>query len=171
MVCSIVINWEPNRALVTSLSQAGVRFIILGSTALRYYAPEKTEPNDLDLLVEPSLAALGSFSVAAAPYGFSFSENLSEAHLTKPNLGFPAKTQRGFGLNVDVFVKAEGFDFQEHWSTAREAVMTSSQTVVRVAAPATLDAWLQRALRMEPSRAEKIRQDLNLLRRVQAARR
>jgi hypothetical protein len=166
MADEIEINWEPNRTLVTSLAQAGTKFIIVGSTALRFYVPEKPEPNDLDILIEPTLVALDSFDAAAAPLGFG-GVRATAAHLSKPNTGFPAKTPHG--LNVDVFVTAEGFDFPEHWAAAQEAVMVSSSTVVRVAAQATLDAWLRRALVMEPTREAAIRADLELLTNVRSS--
>ncbi len=66
----------------------------------------------------------------------------SRAHLAKPKLGFPAKTQGGFGLDVDVFVKSEGLDFEELWRTAVPATMIASDTTVRVASIATLENWL-----------------------------
>ncbi len=44
--------------------------------------------------------------------------------------------------------------------------MSASDTSVRVASIAALDRWLTRAITMEPSRADRIRQDLELLRRI-----
>jgi hypothetical protein len=120
----------------------------------------------LDVFIEPSLAALHIFTAAAAAWGFSFTETLTDAHLAKANLGFPAKTQGGFGLNMDVFVKSDGLDFEELWRTAEPATMNASDITVRVASIATLETWLARAITKEPSRADRIRQDLDVLLRA-----
>ncbi len=166
MAREIVINWEPHRSIVTSLAKSGTRFLVIGSTAFRFYVPDRQEPNDLDLVIEPSIAALDSFNAAAAPHGFG-GVRLTPEDLAKPNAMFRAKT---YSLDVDVFVTSEGFEFEELWQTAEPAMMSGSDTTVRVASIATLDRWLTRAIAMEPSRAGTIRQDLDLLRRAASGR-
>jgi hypothetical protein len=156
----VEICWEPNRTLVTTLARTGTRFIVIGSTAVKFHVPQAREPNDLDLFVEPTMAAIQDLNAAMAPLGGP-SVNATPEHLAKANTGFPAKGTHG--LNVDVFVTAEGFDFAEHWTRAEEATVVFTTTVVRVASIPTLRAWLRRALRMEPARTEQIQKDLESL--------
>ena len=54
----VEITWGPNRDLVARLSESGARFFVAGGSATRFHAPERREPGDLDLLVEPSAEML-----------------------------------------------------------------------------------------------------------------
>ncbi len=157
----ILITWGHNQALLTRLSASGARYMVIGSTAARFHVPEWREPNDLDLVTEPSEeTARKVIDAVSAIIGRRITDDPSQ--LARPNTGVPEKTV----LNVDVLTPIPGFDFAEHWPLAGEAKMAYSSTVVRVASIQTLIAWKRLAMPREPDRAAAIACDIGLLERA-----
>lgn len=108
----IVITWGDNQKLATLLAERGARFFVIGSTAARFHVPEWRDPNDLDLLFEPSPDTGQKVISAFAALGV-------QALFTPEQFAQPsAKGMRGFPekqvCNVDVMTPFAGFDFAEH---------------------------------------------------------
>lgn len=161
----VVITWGPNQNVVRLLSESGARFMVIGGTAVRFHIPERREPNDLDLLVEPSPDLLKKLNAALARVGAPTVLATPEA-FAQPNKGFPEKSV----CYMDVFTPIPGLNFAEHWALAEEAAMAYTSTRVRVASISTLVLWLRHALSIEPERAKGIEADLNLLEGAQQQR-
>lgn len=157
----IEVTWGPNRELVARLAESGARFFVFGGTATRFHVPERREPNDLDLMVEPSgemltklnasLVGVGAPPILATPEQFS-----------KGNCGAPSKGV----LNVDILTPPTGVDFAEHWGAAEEVTMNLSTTRLRVASIPTLELLLRLGQEREPARARALAEDLDLLARA-----
>lgn len=160
---SIEIAWQANQDLVEGLARSGARFFVVGSTATRFHAPERQEPGDLDLVVEPSeemlnklnavLGRIGAPRIAASPEQFA-----------KGNGHYRDR----FMLNADILTPSTGMDFAVHWHVAEEVVMNQSQVHVRVASIATMQRLLCVGLSRELEQAQKLTRDLDLLARVSA---
>ena len=158
----VVITWGPNREFVRLLSASGARFLVIGGTAVRFHAPERREPGDLDLLVEPSSETLAKLNDAIAGVGAPLILS-TPAEFARPDKG---SRDRGV-LNLDVLTPPVGLDFMESWARAEEAMMVLSITRVRVAAISTLQEWLRLAQLREPARAKDFAADLALLERAE----
>jgi len=153
-----MITFGPNRELMSSLIQGGARFLIIGSTAVRFHAPNRAEPNDLDVVVEPSADGLKQLNVALSRVGAPLVLATPD-EFGCPNKGFRQKTV----CNIDVFTPITGLNFADHWAAGEEATMAFSSTVVRVASKETLTVWLRHAMNVEPTRRDAILKDLQLL--------
>lgn len=163
MAREIVIYTGANQDLLRRLSANGARYMVIGSTAARFHVPEWREPNDLDVVIEPSEeTARKVIDAVSSIAGRRITDD--PRLLARPNTGFPEKTV----LNVDVLTPLPGFDFGEHWPLAEDAMMAYTGTIVRVASIATLIAWKRLAIPREPDRAADIARDIELL--EQAAR-
>ncbi len=157
----IEITWGPNRNLVARLSESGARFLVAGGTATRFHAPERREPSDLDLLVEPSAEMLMKLNAALAHVGAPIILATPE-EFAKVDKGIRSKGV----LNVDVLTPPQGVDFSEHFAAAEEAIMNLSSTRVRVASIPTLERLLRIGQEREPARAQAFAKDLELLARA-----
>lgn len=161
----IELTWGANRDLMTALTADSVRVLVIGGTAVRFHAPERREPNDLDLLVEPTVGTASKL-IRAVETVIGRPLPIQPAQLARPAVGFREKAV----LNVDVVTPYPGFDFADAWERAEEATMVCSTTVVRVASISTLLVWLRHALTAEPTRADSIADDMALIERVAHAR-
>jgi hypothetical protein len=157
----VQITWGPNRELVAQLSEWRVRFFVAGGTATRFRAPERREPNDLDLLVEPSLGTLEKLNAALAYVGAPIITATPEQFATAGRQ-YRDRTV----LNVDILTPPTGVCFSEHWEATEEAIMSCSQARVHVASMATLVLLLRIGQEREPSRAQAFAKDLDLLSRA-----
>jgi hypothetical protein len=160
MARDIIISWGPNQDLLRRLHRSGARYMVIGSTAAKYHVAEWPEPNDLDLVIEPT-EETGQKVIDAM-----------EAILGRP-LPFNAQALAGPGkqardktvMNVDVLTPIPGFEFALHWAVAEDVPMAhaSYPVVVRVASVPTLIAWKRLALYREPKRADAIERDIERL--------
>jgi len=157
----VEIHWGSNRELVTRLSESGARFFVSGGTATRFHAPERGEPTDLDLVVEPSAEMLAKLNAALAHVGAPTITATPE-EFAKGDKGFPSKGV----LNVDFLTPPAGVSFAEHWAAAEEAIMSWSSTRVRVASIPSLELLLRIGQEREPARAQAFAKDLELLARA-----
>ena len=150
----IVIYTGSNQDLLARLYSCAARYMVIGSTAAWYRVPGWPEPNDLDIVIDPTEET--ARKVAEAVNKIEGMVVVADAKLlARPNTGFPSKRT----LNVDVLTPILGFDFAEHWGLAEDVSMaytTHTGTVVRVASIATLIAWKRLAMPREPTRADKI---------------
>jgi hypothetical protein len=157
----VELTWEANRRLMSLLAEDAARVLVMGGTAVRFHAPERREPNDLDLLVDP-LEETASKVVRAVETVIGRSLPFQPAQLARPGVGFREKTV----LNLDVLTPHIGFKFADAWVGAELATVVCSTTVVRVASIPTLLVWLRHALTAEPKAAESIASDIALLERA-----
>jgi len=166
-----VMTGEDPRALpfAEKLSESGTRFLIVGGGAVRFHAPQRQDPKDLDIYVEPTMAAVDGLNAVMHSLGAARRVATADA-LARPTLGFPVEGPDRRRWGVDVFLKAAGFEFAEHWAVGDEATLARSSTRVRVASIATMKQWLRHALTMEPLRANAIMADLELLEHVEQQR-
>ncbi len=155
----IVIYTGSNQDLVRRLFESGARYMVIGSTAARFHVPDWSEPNDLDLVIEPSEET--ARKVVDAVSAIVGRRIIADPRLlARPNTGFPEKTV----LNVDVLTPIPRFDFAEHWALAEDANMAYGYgTIVRVASIQTLIAWKRLALLREAQRAGAIARDIEVL--------
>jgi hypothetical protein len=166
-----VMTGEDPRALAFAerLAESGTRFLIVGGGAVRFHAPERRDPKDLDIFVEPTMAAVDQLNAIMHALGAARRVATPDA-LARPTLGFPVEGPDRRRWGVDVFLKVAGFEFPEHWAAGHEAALAGSAVGVRVASIATMKQWLRHALTMEPSRANDIMADLELLERAEQQR-
>jgi hypothetical protein len=157
----VEITWGPNRDLVMLLSESGARFFVFGGTAVRFHVPERREPRDLDLLVEPSAEMLAKVNAALTHVGAP-TIRATPDQFAKADKGLPSKGL----LNVDILTPPAGVVFSEHWAAAEEAKMSWSPTRVRVASIPTLELLLRIGQEREPTRAQAFAKDLELLARA-----
>jgi hypothetical protein len=162
MIRDIEITWGNNREFVRLLSERGTRFLIVGGTAVRFHAPQRREPADLDLLVEPFPEALASINAALVVLGAPLIL-VTAQEFAQPDKRFSNKNL----LNVDVLTPPARLNFGDLWAGAEEAVMSFSPTHLRVASNATLQTLLRLAQEREPSRALDFAKDIELLQRVE----
>lgn len=160
-VREIELTWGANRDLMTALAADAARVLVIGGTAVRFHAPERRDPSDLDLLVEPTVESASKLLRAVEPI-LGRPLPIQPAQLARPAVGFREKTV----LNVDVVTPYVGFEFAQAWADAEEATMVCSTTVVRVASIPTLLVWMRHALNAEPTRAESIASDIALVERA-----
>lgn len=153
-----------NREFVAQLSQRGARFFIFGGTATRFHVPERREPGDLDLLVEPSAQMLTELNAALAHVGAP-PILATPGEFAQPNKRVSCKGPMN-PLNMDLLTPPSGVDFPEHWAAAEEAMMNESSTRVHVASCSTVQLLLRIGQEREPRRAQVFAEDLELLARV-----
>jgi len=163
MARDIVINTGSNQKLVTSLSQVGARFLVIGSTAVRFHVPERRdEPSDLDLLLEPSVEngrkVIDAWRRADGPNIIAF----TPSDFARPNVQFRDTTRPPY-FNVDILTPPAEFDFHEAWRKAEEAVLAHPRTGVRVASVPTLLTLLRHARDRELALVRKYERDIELL--------
>jgi hypothetical protein len=160
MAREILITWGQNQHLMALLAASAARVLVIGGTAVRFYAPERRDPNDLDLLIEPTeVNATKVLRAMETVIG-------RQLPIVPEALAGPSKVVREkMVLNVDVMTPHVAFDFAEAWGQGEEAAIAYASTParVRVAAIPSLLAWLRYARTAEPSRAEAIESDMTLL--------
>jgi len=115
-------TWGGNVRLVRGLLEAGVRFLVVGGSAVHFHYPWR-EPGDLDLLVEPTaenarrvaaaLAALGS-----PPLDPGVIERLACADLPYAHIDLKDHPE----FNADILSDRIS-NFEEVWAGAAEATV------------------------------------------------
>jgi hypothetical protein len=90
-----------NRIFVECLNRHDVKFMVVGGVAVEFYCPNRRDPNDLDLLIEPTLK--NSTRVIAAAVGFGY-DNLRPEDLAIDALHFPMK----YNLYLDILTPKPG---------------------------------------------------------------
>lgn len=158
----VVIGWRANQDLVSVASKMGVRFLVIGGTAVFFHAPEREAFDDLDLLLEPSHASAAGFLEAMKRAGGPRGPRVMA---TADELAQPSKQIRERShFYLDVLTAPKEISFQEHYEAAVEATMLGTTTMVRVASIRTLLLLLQRSGSTDP----KHRRDAELLERAAA---
>lgn len=145
-----------NIALVESLTQHGVRFLVVGGLAVHHHAPER-QADDLDLLVEQTVEV--ARNVAAALTSINVQPEFTEEQFVNARRG--QIKLKLYALYADILTAGPDFDFDEHWHRAEDALL--GHIPVKVASISTLFVLL--AGSTEPKHAA----DIALLRRLQAA--
>jgi hypothetical protein len=156
----IVLTWHGNRDFVKHLAATGAPFIIGGSTATKFHAPTRADPNDLDLIAAPTPEVHAALNETLARLGGTEKITATAADFARANQHVPLKTRL---LDVDVFTPPPGVAFAELWETSIPAQMIGSTVAVRVASIPSLTRLLQIARDREPTKREKIDRDLALL--------
>jgi hypothetical protein len=149
-------TFHGNVPLVEALARHGVRFLVVGGLAVHHHAPER-QADDLDLLVDQTVEIARKLMDAFASINLrpNFSE---EQFVNGRKVQIPLKS---FNY-ADIITAGPGFDFDEHWQQADEALI--GNTRVKVASIPTLLVLL--AGSDNPKHAG----DVELLRRALAAR-
>jgi len=149
-----LVHFGANEELVRALSDAGVKFVVIGGLAVAWHCPER-QADDMDLLVDPS--AENSARIVAA--------------LVKLRLhGFTVDSFARLGLQVPL----KGNYYAELLTPTREAppfVETEAQAVhaklfnisVRVASVPALIAMKRHAVQVATEQREKHFKDIALL--------
>lgn len=149
-----LVHFGGNEELVRALSDAGVKFVVIGGLAVAWHCPE-CQADDMDLLVDPS--AENSARIVAA--------------LAKLRLhGFTADSFTRLGLQVPL----KGNYYAELLTPTRESpsfVVTEAQAVhaklfnisVRVASVPVLIAMKRHAVQVAAEQREKHFKDIALL--------
>jgi hypothetical protein len=143
-----------NLALVESLTQHGVRFLVVGGLAVHHHAPER-QADDLDLLVEQTAEVARKLAAAFSSIGMQ-PEFTEERFVNARWVQVRLKVQ---ALYADIVTAGRAFDFEEHWRRAEDALL--GDTAVKVASVSTLLLLLSRST--EPKHAA----DIALLQRIQ----
>lgn len=135
---SILFTPAPNEAFVNSLIRHDASFVVVGGLAVQFYCPER-EVDDLDLLVEASLANAASVAAAAAENGWPFNPEC----LARPGIHLPIK---GY-LYLDILTtKIGGEDFDRVWKSSVPARLCNPNTLVRIPALTSLIRMKQEAV-------------------------
>jgi len=150
-----VITFGGNQPLAEALVRAEARFLVVGSSGLRWHIPERPiGSNDLDVLIESTVTNAVKVTSALAGIGLTgpelTPERLAQARNTQVSLKIGA-------LWADILTNPE-LSFQEHWERAEDATLFGLP--VKVASLQTLQLLL--AASPEPKHAE----DRALLARV-----
>ena len=141
-----------NTDFVSALTEKGVRVILVGGLAVRYYCPER-EADDLDLLVEPTEGA--GAAIAEVLFRFSDAAAFQPADFAKPRRHYRQKR----ALYLDLLTPHEEDDFDALWGRTEKAKLNGAS--VRVAAVSDLLAMKRRAVAERND--EKDRRDVELL--------
>jgi hypothetical protein len=144
-----------NLALVESLAQHGVRFLVVGGLAVHHHAAER-QADDLDLLVEQTVEAARSVTAALSAIGIL-------SRFTEEQFANARKVQiklEHYGLYADILTAGRDFDFDENWRHAEDALL--GNTPVKIASISTL------LLLLAGSKEPKHAADIALLHRLQA---
>lgn len=138
LIPDILCAWQGNIDFLTRLVARNVRFVIVGSTATRFYLPER-EVDDLDLLIDP-VEENAELFIDALKDGNNFQYNILPSALAKPKQHMPVKDY----LYVDILTPASASEFDAIWSSSVEARIADEMPAVRVrvAALATLITML-----------------------------
>ena len=144
-----------NLALVESLVQHGVRFVVVGGLAVHHHAPER-QPDDLDLLVEQTAEVAKKLAMALTAINVR-PEFTEEQFVNARKVQIKLKL---YALYADIITAGPAFPFDEHWRRAEDALL--GHFLVKVAAIPTL------LLLLAGSNESKHEADIALLRRLQA---
>lgn len=121
-----------NAEFVAALAVAGVRVLVIGGVAIRYYVPTR-DADDLEIMIEPSEEAAGALMAELPrwnePPGFA-----ADAISTPGNL--PRHLPLKKFLHLDLIVPAASFSFEAEWMRAQPATLNQRQ--VKIAAPELL---------------------------------
>ncbi len=82
-----LMHFGSNEQLVRALTDAGVKFIVIGGLAVAWYCPDR-QADDMDLLVDPSAENSALISTAFARLGLS---GFTTDSFAKPGLQVPLK--------------------------------------------------------------------------------
>jgi hypothetical protein len=142
-----------NLALVESLAQHRVRFLVVGGLAVHHHAPER-QADDLDLLVEQAVEV--ARNLAAALTAINVRPHFTEDQFINARRG--QIKLKLHALYADILTAGRAFDFDEHWRRAEDALL--GYFPVKVAAIPTLLTLLA------GSDNPKHEADIALLRRI-----
>ncbi len=136
---------------VRALNEEGVRFLVVGGRAVRFYCPERIT-EDLDVLVgyegENLAAAMDAMGRVDPKY---FRRKLAP-DAARPGIQAPVSTGRG---HADVLTSIAGVDFQRAWD--------ARCTVTERGLPVHVLSLVDLTANKEAQADEKARADLKLL--------
>ena len=102
-----------NGDLLAALNTAGVRYLVVGGVAVRFYVQER-QPEDLDLLLDNTLENVERFAAVLVGQG------LQPLSVEKVVTGGPTQIRLKVFHNADVVTLERGFDFDAAWADAVE---------------------------------------------------
>jgi hypothetical protein len=139
---------------VRALNEQGVRFLVVGGRAVRFYCPERIA-DDLDVLVGYDGANLAAAMDAMGRVDPKYFRKKLGADAARPGIQAPVSIGHG---HADVLTSIAGVDFERAWGARRS--ITERGLAVHVLSLADLIANKQ------AQGDEKARADLALLRRA-----
>ena len=149
-----LVHFSANEELVRALSDAGVKFVVVGGLAVAWYCPER-QADDMDLLVEPTAEN---------------SERIARALANLRIAGFFPESFARHGLQVPLkhIFYAELLTPQEDAPTFSEIEAGAADAKlfnipVRLASVSALIEMKKRAVRSAPEQQEKHLKDIALL--------
>lgn len=105
-----------NTDLLEKLNAEGVRFLVVGGVAVKFYAPER-QIDDLDILLDKRPANVARLIDALRPL---YGNNIPSEHLTQSaNAQMPLKHFH----YADVVTADDSFDFDAEWSAGTEGLV------------------------------------------------
>lgn len=111
---------------MTKLVESGVRFVIVGSTATRFYLPWR-EAQDLDLLIDP-VEENAKAVIKAINDGSNFQYSLLPSVLAKPKIQMAVKNY----YYVDILTPAGTSEFDAIWNSSVEARIAEQHLLLHV---------------------------------------
>jgi hypothetical protein len=130
--------FERNADLLANFKAKNVRFVIVGSTAVRFHLPER-EVDDLDVLIDPTVHN-AQRAIEAANMGGLCQHRFDASQLAKPNVQWQLKKD----YYLDILTPDTSINFEDVWITAIRADVAHSPGCipVRIAGISTLIAML-----------------------------
>lgn len=122
-------TFSANGEFISNLVIGGVRVLVIGGVAVRYYVPSRVA-DDLDVMIRPS--AREAQAIMDDLYKWNEEPNFSLDALSNPG-DLPRHLPLKKFLYLDLIVPAANFPFDAEWQRASPA--TLKQRAVRVAAP------------------------------------
>lgn len=147
--------WEPNAEFLAKLVARNARFVIVGSTAVRFYLPDR-EVDDLDLLIEPTL--MNAEIIVGTINEFGFPCACEPSALTKPKAQLSHKNY----LYLDILTPDAETNFQHVLATSADAEVEcqSAHIQLHIAGISTL------LMMLRSSHEDKHRRDIEMLGRL-----